>query len=214
MIYRFRIISDENDRFQRVIEIDEEDSFLNFHHAIQASVDYDGTQMASFFVSDRDWVRGEQITLMDMGRDEDDDSEEEILLMEDTKINEFITSEENTLIYVFDFMADRAFYITLTEVKDKDDDVLYPVCTVSTEDAPEQTMYDGDDVKDFLGEEYFDEDDDSDFYKKGKKESFDFDDLGNFDDLEDDDDLYGGGGFGGGYGGGYGGGSYDDDPYY
>jgi hypothetical protein len=192
MIYRFRLISDENDQFLRVIEIEENDTFLSLHQVILSAVEYDDNQMTSFFVSNKEWEKGTQITLVDMG---DDDSDEK-LLMDEVKINEHIKSEEDTLMYVYDFIGDKAFYLFLAEIKEEESGIIYPLCTNSMGEAPEQIIYDDEDVKDFLGDDYYvDEDEDADFYAtptKKKKVFNDDDDLLGLDDFGDDfDDNFG-----------------------
>lgn len=181
MIYRFRLITDENEQFFRIIEIDENDTFLSFHNAIQDAVEYDNSQLASFYSSDKDLIKGEQITLMDMSEEDS----QEIFLMESTKINEFIKSEDDTLIYVFDFFSDRAFYIFLSETKEEDPDTDYPICTQSHGEAPVQLEFDNTDIQDFLGEEYFSDNETS---KKSSSSDIDYEDelkdLGNINDLE------------------------------
>ena len=49
MIYRFKITSSEVDDFEREIEIGHEQTWLDMHNAIQESVGYDSSKMASFY---------------------------------------------------------------------------------------------------------------------------------------------------------------------
>jgi len=68
MIYRFRVILDndtEDDVF-RDIEIRKTDSLEDLHNTITQSFGFDGTEMASFYVSDDEWNQGEEISLFDM----------------------------------------------------------------------------------------------------------------------------------------------------
>ncbi|MDR0940754.1 MAG: plasmid pRiA4b ORF-3 family protein, partial [Bacteroidales bacterium] len=111
MMYKLRIISDENELFVRTIEISETDTFLSLHNAIQQACDYDESQMASFFISNDDWDKLQEITLMDMC-----DEETKTLAMDSTILNEHIKQVDDKLIYVFDFFADRAMVITLTDI--------------------------------------------------------------------------------------------------
>ena len=73
MIYKFRIVSDEVDNFKREICIDSDASFLELHDAILDSVGFSKDQMTSFFICDDDWEKKTEITLMDMGKDSDED---------------------------------------------------------------------------------------------------------------------------------------------
>lgn len=215
MIYKFRIVTDEDEKFLRDIEIESDDTFLSLHNAIQESVNYDNSQLASFFVSNMNWEKGTQITLLDM---KDDHSSEEVYLMDETRINEHISKRGQNLLYIFDFFSDRAFFMTLLEIKEKTKKGLYPQCVQSLGEAPEQIVFEDTEMEDIYEgampkssgkrgggsrssddefgsvEEYYDEDE--------------LDDLNSFDD--DEEDEFGGGGYGGGSRGGYGGG-YEDD---
>ena len=113
MIYKFRVFSDINEKFLRCIEIDEEDTFMSLHEAIQVSVNFIKKEMASFYLSNDLWDRLTQITLMDVKDGEADD----IFTMENTHLNEFLTEEGENLVYVYDFISDRVFYLVLSEIK-------------------------------------------------------------------------------------------------
>ncbi|VBB48150.1 conserved hypothetical protein [uncultured Paludibacter sp.] len=133
MIFKFTIISDEVDNFLRVIEIDSEATFLDLHSAILDSVDYEKNQMTSFFLCNDDWEKEQEITLIEM----ESSSEYDNLVMEDTILDEMLTDEKQKLLYVFDMVSERAFFIELTEMipgKDLDE----PVCKVSKGKAPKQ----------------------------------------------------------------------------
>ena len=112
MIYRFTLISDEADDFVREIQIDPEATFYDFHEAILKSVGYANDQMTSFFICDDDWEKEKEITLEEM----DDNSEMDSWVMKDTRIDELVEDEKQKLIYVFDYMTERCFFIELSEI--------------------------------------------------------------------------------------------------
>ena len=125
MIFNFRIVSDEVDNFKREIKIDADATFLDLKNAICNSVGYDKNQMSSFFMCDRNWEKEKEITYEDMGSDSDQD----VWLMEDTVLSDLIEDEGQKLLYVFDYMTDRAFFIEMKELipgKNLKD----PVCTL------------------------------------------------------------------------------------
>lgn len=135
MIYRFTIISDEVDDFVREIQIDPEATFFDFHEAILKSVGYTADQMTSFFICDDDWEKEKEITLEEM----DDNPEMDSWVMNDTEISELIEDEKQKLIYVFDYLTERCFFIELSEIitgKDLKD----AKCTKKEGDAPKQTV--------------------------------------------------------------------------
>ena len=123
MIYRFRIILDhdsEGDIF-RDIEIRETDSMEDLHNTINQAFGFDGTEMASFYVSDDDWNQGEEISLFNLS-----DGNETVKLMSDTAINEVVFEMQPSLIYVYDFLSMRTFFVELAEIVDEAESVDYP----------------------------------------------------------------------------------------
>lgn len=140
MIYKFRLVSDEVDNFKREIDIDADATFLDLRNAICDSVGYDKGQMHSFFLCDEGWEKGREITLEDMGND----SSEDDYLMEDCVISDFIEDEGQRLIFVFDYLTDRSFFMEMKKstpgrtLKD-------PICTLSMGTPPPEQV----DLSDF-----------------------------------------------------------------
>lgn len=137
MIYKFTVLSDEVDNFVRVIKIDPEATFFDLHNAILDSVKFDKNQMTSFFICSDDWEKGQEITLIEM----DTDSEYDNLVMEETKLEELISDEKQKLLYVFDMISDRAFFIELTDII-PGKSVSKPEISVSEGNAPQQIIAD------------------------------------------------------------------------
>lgn len=135
MIFNFRIVSDGADTFKREIKIDAQSTFLDLKNAICDSVGYDKTMMDSFFICDDGWEKRKEITYEDM----DLDSDQEAWLMDDAVLEDFIDDEGQKVLYVFDYMTDRAMFMEMTEMipgKTLKD----PVCTLSVGKAPQQVM--------------------------------------------------------------------------
>ncbi len=135
MIFTFRIVSDEVDNFKREIKIDAVATFLDLKNAICDSVGYDKNQMSSFFLCDRNWEKEKEITFEDMGSDADQD----IWLMDESVLSDFIDDEGQKLIYVFDYMTDRAFFCEMTEMT-TGKSLKDPVCSLSLGQAPPEIM--------------------------------------------------------------------------
>lgn len=173
MIYKLRIISDEVETFMRVIEIQESDSFLVLHTAIQEACGYNNTQMTSFFVSNQQWEKLTEITLMDMH-----DDENKILIMNSCNLNDYISDINDTLIYTFDHFNDRSLFITLTAIKDEEIDCAYPRCTHKAGTPPEMTK--DDDISSLFNDLLLDDDfSDDDFIAD--------EDFNEYNDYEDDE---------------------------
>lgn len=135
MIFRFLLLSDEVEDFKREIQIDADATFFDLHKAILKSVDYKDGEMTSFFICGDDWEKQQEITLVEM----DTSSEEDSYTMESSVLNDFLEDERQKLMYVFDYMTERAFFMELREIipgKDLDE----PVCTKSIGTAPPQTV--------------------------------------------------------------------------
>lgn len=179
MIFNFRLVSDEVDNFKREIEIDADDTFLDLRNAICDAVHYDRSEMCSFFLCDDSWEKEKEITLEDMGTDSDEDT----YLMDECILSDYLDDEGQKLMFVFDYMTDRAFFLQLKKIitgKSLKD----PVCTLSMGKAPDQHI----DMKRFEAEidakaakqasiEDFGEDFDEDGYNKDEFDPEGFSDL-------------------------------------
>ncbi|MDD5184219.1 MAG: hypothetical protein PHS84_03050 [Paludibacter sp.] len=112
MIYKFTLLSDEVDDFVRVITIDSEAKFIDLHNAILDSVNYEKNQMTTFFICSDNWEKGQEVTLVEM----ESSSEYDNLVMDSTVLEELLVDEGQKLLYVFDMMSDRVFFMELTEI--------------------------------------------------------------------------------------------------
>src|SRR5215470_12458397 len=112
MIYCFVLISDEVNNFRRDITIDSDATFFQLHEVILSSVNYTKDQLTSFFIcNDEDWSRETEIILTDMELP----SNEDIYVMDSCRLSEFLNKEEQKLVYIFDQLNDRCFFIELRE---------------------------------------------------------------------------------------------------
>ena len=139
MVYKFLILSDEDELFLREIAIDADNTFLDFHEAIIDACDYDLHQMASFFICNEEWEKEQEITLVEM----DTSSEYDNLTMGETVLSDHVTDEGQRLLYVFDYMMDRAFFVRLEGVT-TGKNLAKPVCLKAEGKAPEQISMDDD----------------------------------------------------------------------
>ncbi|MEZ4795887.1 MAG: hypothetical protein R2785_01850 [Flavobacteriaceae bacterium] len=168
MIYRFRIIldNDTEDDIFRDIEIRKTDTLEDLHNAITQSFGFDGSEMASFYISDDDWNQGEEVSLFDMS-----DGYESVKLMHETTI-ESVADEDNTkLIYVYDFLSMWTFFVELGEIVDEAEGADYPNLMFVHGQIPTEAP-----IKEFSAET----DDDFDAYN----DEFDVDD---YEDLDFDE---------------------------
>lgn len=132
MIYKFLILSDEVDNFVREIEINSDATFLKLNNAILASVKYQTDQITSFFHCMNGWEKHEEITLIEM----DNNPEIDTYVMEHTHLDEFVNEEGDRLIFVFDNLTERSFFIELKEILPGT--IEMATCTKSQGKAPKQ----------------------------------------------------------------------------
>jgi hypothetical protein len=123
MIYRFRVILDnetEDDVF-RDLEIRETDTLEDLHNIITQSFGFNGTEMASFYISDDAWSQGEEISLFDMSEGGND-----VRLMNETHLTDTVHEAQTKLIYIYDFLSMWTFYVELAEIVDEAEGTDYP----------------------------------------------------------------------------------------
>ncbi len=135
MIFRFTIISDEVEDFVRVIELNSDATFMNLHDEILQSVQFQKGEMTSFFICNDDWEKEQEITMIEM----DFGSEYDNYVMSETPLEDLLEDEKQKLIFTYDMLADRSFFIELTEIiptKDLDKSV----CTYAEGNPPNQFL--------------------------------------------------------------------------
>lgn len=186
MIFKFQILSDEVENFQREIVIDADATFLNLYQAILDCTGFGKEELASFFLCDEKWRKLKEITIIEMETYSDEDS----YVMEDCVLSDFLEDEGQKLIYMFDYLYERALYMELSEIIPGKHQ-KQPSCTLSVGKAPEQSIHPEEMKEDgglsdmgetFYGDEKFEM---NELDKEG------FDGLDNISlDEEEEGDLY------------------------
>lgn len=126
--YRFRINSDENEDFLRVVDVLASQTFEEFHNALVQTCKFKEMELASFYLCDNEWHKRIEITLMDMEDDEEEEQEnkKKALIMKDIKMRQIINDPHQKILYVFDFMKMITLNIELVKVIDADMSLRYP----------------------------------------------------------------------------------------
>lgn len=132
-ILHFRVLIDHSEEAFRDIQIRHDSNFLDLHNAIMKAFEFSGMEMASFYISNDDWDKGEEIALMDIMADPGDDP---VRMMNETTIKELIENEGEKMLYVYDFMRMWIFYIELIQVSDENMELVYPLTALSAGTAP------------------------------------------------------------------------------
>jgi len=135
MVYKFVVLSDEDDAFVREFEFLDNQTLMEFHNILQEELEFDKSQMASFFLASDNWEKEEEFTLFDMGSGSS--------TMDDAILEDIIFRKNQKLLYIFDFFNERGLFIEYTGEVDEIDGREYPVCTNSKGIPPKQIVFGG-----------------------------------------------------------------------
>lgn len=138
--------NDTDDDVFRDLEIKESDSLEDLHNLITQSFGFDGSEMASFYVSDDAWNQGQEISLFDLSEDAS------AHLMNETTINSIVYEMQTKLIYVYDFFNLWTFYVELAEIVEETNGTGYPNLIFSKGQIPDvapEKIFEADDLDNF-----------------------------------------------------------------
>lgn len=158
---RLRVLVDTegDDNVFRDIEMPANSSFEELHLAIQEHFGFDNSQMASFYESDENWERGEEIMLMDMSMND----KQEVRLMKETLIGELLSAQDQKMLYVFDFLVMWTFFVEVVSIGSFSGDIEYPNVLLSVGDSPDQYSKSPEDLFGSMKSEMMPGEEDDDF---------------------------------------------------
>jgi hypothetical protein len=135
-VFKFRIQVDGQDDFVRELEIKSDQTFKDLHEFIVKSLKFSGNELASFYLSNDEWEKLTEITLIDMSGEVDkdlgdDDVIHTIFLMDQIRLDEFIKTVDQKLVYEYDFLQLRTFFIELVDITPVNTKMNYPRMTLS-----------------------------------------------------------------------------------
>lgn len=150
-LYKFRVIIDTEQDVFRDIEIETDATFETLHQSILDAFDFEEGEMASFYMSNDEWEKGLEISLMDLG------GADEGLAMANTTLTEMVSKPGDKILYVYDFLRMWIFYVELMEVKKDKPSTIYPRVALAYGDAPAQDSKEMEDMFAEGGADYSDE---------------------------------------------------------
>ncbi len=133
-VFTIRMLSGEDDDFVRDFEVKAEQTLLDLHHAIQKNLHFDPGLMASFFTTGGSWSKDEEYPLMNMT------DEPEAPTMENTRVGDLVGGEGDRLLYLYDYLSNRGFYMEVVRVSETDRGKRYPYCSRSAGEPPQQLL--------------------------------------------------------------------------
>lgn len=192
-LYRFRISFEDYDDVVREIDIKSNQTFEDLHRAIHQSTGYNCEFPSSFYVSNDQWIKGEEITYLPNQRRKD----RGVALMENVKLLKYIDDPHQKFYYTFNFDRPFDFHVELMKIiLEETPGVSYPAVIKSTGEAPKQfgnvlttpiATPEGDDF-DFLNELAIGEEDADDFAEVS--ETGELDASPKVADEEEEDDEF------------------------
>jgi hypothetical protein len=147
LIYRFRITCEEHDGFLREIEIQPNQTFLDFHHVLLETTELLHCERASFFNTDKKYIKDKEISLKAEKRqvrkyDEDLDqvvTESVTLpLMKTEKLKNYIEDPHQKMIYEFVGRDVFSFHIELFKIFPVDGVPSFPRCIKRVAELPKK----------------------------------------------------------------------------
>ncbi|MCO5947265.1 MULTISPECIES: plasmid pRiA4b ORF-3 family protein [Mucilaginibacter] len=193
-LYRFRITFEDYDDVVREIDVKSNQTFEDLHRAIHQSTGYNPEYSSSFYISNDQWIKGEEITFMPNQKRID----RKVALMDKVKLLSYIDDPHQKFYYTFNFDRPFDFHVELMKIiLDETPGVTYPAVIKSTGEAPKQfgnvlnvpvAAPEGDDF-DFLNEMAIGEEDAEDFEEISESADEDIVPKVAVDDEEEEDEF-------------------------
>lgn len=167
-IYRFKVSFEDYDDVERDIDIKSNQTFEDLHKAIHGSTGYKIEVSSSFYVSNDQWIKNEEIAYLPNQRKINN----EVALMENSKLSSFIDDPHQKFYYIYNFDRPFDFHVELIKIMlNEESGKSYPHVSRSLGEAPKvagsaiippAATVSSSDEFDFLNEEDFQPEDTED----------------------------------------------------
>src|SRR6201985_3232847 len=195
-LYRFRVTFEDYDDVTREIDVKSNQTFEDLHRAIHQSTGYNPEYSSSFYISNDQWMKGEEITYLPNQRRID----RGVSLMEKVKLSSFIDDPHQKFYYTFNFDRPFDFHVELMKIILEDaPGVTYPAVIKSVGEAPKQfgnvftptATPEASEDFDFLNEEMGFNPEDADDLSEGVDDEAESDEVALHVDDEEEEDEFG-----------------------
>lgn len=133
-LYRFRVTFEDYDDVSREVDIKSTHTFADLHQAIHKSIGYNPDYTSSFYISNDQWTKGEEIAFKPSERK----INRGVALMENSKLAAFIDDPHQKFYYTSNFERPFDFHVELVKILDETPGVTYPATVKSAGEAPKQ----------------------------------------------------------------------------
>lgn len=131
-IYRFRVTFEDYDDIIREIDVLSTHTFLELHQAIHQSTGYNPEVPSSFYISNDQWMKGDEIAYLPEKRKK----ERGVALMENSKLNKFIDDPHQKFYYTYNFDRPFDFHVQLIKILQEESGKTYPLTVKTVGIAP------------------------------------------------------------------------------
>jgi len=133
-IYRFRVSFEDYD-VNREIDIRSIQTFEDLHRAIHSSLNYSPEVSSSFYISNDQWIKGQEIALLPNEKK----IQKGVALMENSRLNNFIEDPHQKFYYISNFDRPFDFHVELIRILTlEENSETYPKIIKSNGEAPKQ----------------------------------------------------------------------------
>lgn len=146
--YRLRVVLDAEEDVVRDIEISGSTPLTRLHDIILQAFDLEKGEMASFYLSNDEWHQGEEISLLDLGHDQDRQ-------MHEHHIEDTLPRKGSKMIYVYDFLNLWTFFIEVTNKEKTEVERAEPTFVKITGERPEEAPPKEMEGEDLLNDDYY-----------------------------------------------------------
>lgn len=134
-LYRFKVTFEDYDDVTREIDVKSTQTFEDLHRAIHQSTGYNCEYPSSFYISNDQWIKGEEITYLPNQRRID----RGVVLMDKVKLSNRIDDPHQKFYYTFNFDRPFDFHVELLKIiLDETPGTTYPAIIKSVGEAPKQ----------------------------------------------------------------------------
>ncbi len=133
-LYRFRVTFEDYDDVSREVDIKSTQTFADLHHAIHQSIGFNPDYSSSFYISNDQWTKGEEIAFKPNERK----ANRGITLMENAKLSNFIDDPHQKFYYTSNFERPFDFHVELVKILDETPGTSYPATVRSSGEPPKQ----------------------------------------------------------------------------
>lgn len=139
MVYRFKLLLENNDEFVREIVIQSNQTFIDFHLSIINCTTLKIEDSAAFYICNDNWLKESKITTEPINNQESNEDEEprfanrkrkriEEFAIETALLKDFIHDPHQKMIYESNLEYPITLYVELVKITKEDPLVKYPSC--------------------------------------------------------------------------------------